>query len=100
MIFLYRNQYIRRATYLTLAEKKTFTNIEEEIKHDIQQVLLGMFMVCQFQFILGKSETCSEDSLKKKPTDGCKVNEDSEMKKKFKDYNFYIVPIKIPGTNC
>ncbi|MZH42399.1 MAG: hypothetical protein F3740_11455 [Nitrospinae bacterium] len=100
MIFLYRNQYIRRATSLTLAEKKTFTNIEEEIKHDIQQVLLGMFMVCQFQFIIGKSETCSKDGLKKKSTDGWKVNEDSKMKKKFEDYDLYIDPKKIPGTTC
>ena len=80
-------------------EKKTFANKEEEIKHDIQQVLLGMFMVCQFQFIIGKSETCSKDGLKKKSADGWKVNEDSEMKKKFEDYDFYIDPKKNTRNN-
>ena len=59
-----------------------------------------MFMVCQFQVIIGKSEAYSKDGLKKKSTDVWKVNEDSEMKNKFEDYNFYIDPKKIPGTTC
>ncbi len=80
-------------------EKRTFANKEEEIKHNIQQVLLGMFMVCQFQFIVGKSETCSKDGLKQKSSDGWKVNEDSEMKKKFEDYDFYIDPKKNTRNN-
>lgn len=80
-------------------EKKTFKNKEDEIKHETQQVLLGMFMVCQFQFIVGKSETCSKDGLKKSSADGWKVDKDSEMQKKFEDYDIHIDPNKNTRQN-
>lgn len=75
-------------------EKKTFTNKEEQVKHETQQVLLGMFLMCQFQFIVGKSETCSKDGLNIKPPDGWKIDEGSEMKKKLEEYNIDIDPKK------
>ncbi|KMP11449.1 hypothetical protein UR09_03330 [Candidatus Nitromaritima sp. SCGC AAA799-A02] len=75
-------------------EKKVFENKEDEIRHDVQQVLLGMFLICQFQFILAKSETCSRDGLEGKLADGWKVNQNLEMKKKLEDYIIKIDPNK------
>ena len=75
-------------------EQKVFKNKEEEAKHNVKQVLIGMFLMCQFQFIIEKSETCSKDGLNKKSADGWKVKEDSEMKKKFEDYEINIDPKK------
>ncbi len=80
-------------------EKKVFESKEEEVKHDVQQVLLGMFLICQFQYIVGKLETCSKDGLKEKMADGWSVNEDSEMKKKFEDYVIEVDPVRNTRKN-
>lgn len=80
-------------------EKKVFANKEEEVRHDVKQVLLGMFLVCQFQYIVGKAETCSKDGLKGKLADGWKIDENSEMKKKFEEYVIEIDPGKNTRRN-
>lgn len=80
-------------------DKKDFANKEEEAKHEIQQVLLGMFMMCQMQFIMKKSETCSQNALNGKSEDGWKVDENSDMKKKMDDYDFEIDPKKNTRKN-
>ncbi len=80
-------------------EKKTFKNQADEIKHDTQQILLGMFLMCQFQFIIGKSETCSKEALNEKLAEGWKVDEDSEMKEKFESYDIDIDPKKNTRQN-
>ena len=65
-------------------EKTSFSDKEEEITYKVQQLLLGMFLMCQFQFIMEISKNCSED--------GMEIDEDK--RKKFKDYVSEISPDK------
>lgn len=78
-------------------EKRVFKNKEDELRHDTQQVLLGMFLACQFQFIVGKSEACSKNF--ENSDKGWKVDKGSEMSKKFEDYIIDIDPNKNTRQN-
>jgi len=62
---------------------------KEKITYKVQQFLLAMFLMCQFQFIVEASKNCSED--------GVEITE--EKKKEFKDYVSEISPSKNSRTD-
>tara|TARA_B100000809_G_scaffold187914_1_gene186225 strand:- start:1780 stop:2517 length:738 start_codon:yes stop_codon:yes gene_type:complete len=70
-------------------EKTSFSSKKEEITYKVQQFLLAMFLMCQFQFIVEASKNCSED--------GVEITE--EKKKEFKDYVSEISPSKNSRTD-
>lgn len=80
-------------------EKRVFDNEEKEAEYEVQQTLLGMFLFCQMQFIMKKSETCSKDMPKGKSKGEWKVKEDSEMKKRFESHIIEIDPKKNTRQN-
>ncbi|MBT4900092.1 MAG: DUF4124 domain-containing protein [Nitrospinaceae bacterium] len=70
-------------------EKTTFSSKEEEIEHKLQQFLIGMFLMCQFQFIMEKSTTCSDKGMEI----------DEKKWGDFKDYVGEISPRQNTRTN-
>ena len=70
-------------------EKTSFSSKKEDITYKVQQFLLAMFLMCQFQFIVEASKNCSED--------GVEITE--EKKKEFKDYVSEISPSKNSRTD-
>jgi len=75
-------------------KKTTFNSQEEEMEYRVKEVLLGAFMLCQAQYIMAKSKTCSKEGPKGGGKDGWKMKEDPEKKKLYKDYEFKIDPSK------
>ncbi|MBC8282986.1 MAG: DUF4124 domain-containing protein [Nitrospinae bacterium] len=73
-------------------EKNDFSSEEEKSEYQAQQALLGMFMICQMQYIMQKSETCAKDGLKGNSKDGWKVKKDSKMDKIIKNHVIEIDP--------
>ena len=81
-------------------EKKTaFANKEEEVLYEVKEVLLGMFMFCQFQYVVAKSETCTKEGPKEKDMKGWKMKDDPEREKKLAKYFIDIVPEKSSREN-
>lgn len=63
-------------------KEKVFEDQEEQARYDVQQLLLGMFLMCQFEFIVQKSATCSLEG----------VEIDEKKKAKFDDFVTEIDP--------
>jgi len=80
-------------------EKNDFTSEEEKSEYQVQQALLGMFMICQMQYIMQKSETCAKDGLKENSKDGWKVKKDSKMNQIIKNHKIEIDPQKNSREN-
>ena len=67
----------------------SFNSKEEEIEHKLQQFLIGTFLMCQFQFIMEKSATCSDKGMEI----------DEKKWGDFKDYVSEISPRQNTRTN-
>lgn len=80
-------------------DKNNFASEEEKAEYQVQQALLGMFMICQMQYIMQKSETCAKDGLKENSKDGWKVKKDSKMNKIIKNHKIEIDPKKNSREN-
>ncbi|MEK9628971.1 MAG: DUF4124 domain-containing protein [Nitrospinota bacterium] len=80
-------------------DRTDFASEEEKAEHEVQQALLGMFMVCQMQYIMKKIETCSKDGLKKDSKNGWKVDKDSKMNQLMENHTITIDPKRNTRNN-
>ena len=69
--------------------KTSFESRDEKLEYQMRQFLVGMFLMCQFQFIIEKSKTCTDKSKNMTP----------EKKKEFKDFRAELIALRNTPTN-